>query len=147
MTRLAPRRRGFWLVALLVLAAWAVLHRAGWSAPERDIELRVLNGSDVALSDVMVGDKAYGDLAPGGASDYRHWRRARSSAYVSLRANGKPLVIQPLGFRPGDELADGSYTYVLTIKTASVPNTEGGPGSDVPFGYPVIELRQDVARR
>src|SRR5687767_7260703 len=78
-------------------------------------QIRIRNATHVALEDVVVGDKTYGDIAPGEVSDYQPWAQAYRYAYVSLKADGKPMVIQPIDFVGETPLGGGRFTYVLTI--------------------------------
>lgn len=130
----------------MALLGWTAFLFSAPTAVYRDVEVRVRNGSGVPFSDITIGDKAYGDLSPGADSDYLRLSEARGAGHVSLRANGRPLSIQPLGFQPGKALADGSYTYVLTISTAVSP-LGGELIADSALGYLDIEVKQDALRR
>lgn len=79
-------------------------------------EIRVRNASNVAYENVIVGDRSYGDIEPGAVTDYQNWEQAYRYAYVSLTAEGKPMVIQPIDFVGETPLGAGRFTYVVTVE-------------------------------
>src|SRR5262245_39305691 len=77
-------------------------------------DIRVRNASDVDFQNVIVGGRNYGDIKRGAVTDYQTWPGAYRYAYVSLRANGKPMGIQPIDYVGERLLGEGRFTYVLT---------------------------------
>jgi hypothetical protein len=88
-------------------------------------EIRVRNGTNVMLSDVVVGDrktglgpgaKKYGDIAPEETTRYQTFTDAYSYAFVSVYVGSKRRKIQPFCFTGEEPLRNGKFTYVLTIE-------------------------------
>ena len=106
---------GFERCAMRLIGAFLILVLAALPALATDI--RVRNDTSVALTEVMVGSKRYGDIGPGETTDYQHWDLAYHSASFSLRAGSSPAVFQPSNYylREG-ELDRGKWTYVLRYK-------------------------------
>ena len=100
------RRALYFLVALVTLMgvlAYAL----------RPTEVRVRNASDVEFKSVIVRDKQYGDIPPGGTTPYQVWGEAYLSEPVSLSADSKTLIYyvpDHMGERP---LGAGKFTYVI----------------------------------
>jgi hypothetical protein len=84
--------------------------------PDRGIEIRVRNASNVDFKDVLIGGEKFGDIKQDAASEYRKSNAARRYASVSLLANSIPLETQPVVYGADAELGHGRFTYVLTIQ-------------------------------
>src|SRR3954467_1852601 len=79
-------------------------------------EIRVRNDSRVDFTNVVAGEKKYGDIQQGATTDYQTWKRAYRYAFVSLLADSKLLKFQPQDYVGEIPLGDGRFTYVLTIQ-------------------------------
>jgi hypothetical protein len=79
-------------------------------------EIRVRNDSKIDLNDVVVGGKKYGNISPGGTTDYQTWETAYRYSSVSLLADGKPMEIRPIDYIGETPLGDGHFTFALTVK-------------------------------
>lgn len=94
-----------------ILLTLALVSPLGWAA-----EIRIRNDTDSLLSNVVVGSKHYGDIAPGEATDYQHWDLAYHYASFSLIVGSNPVRFQPSNYLREGELGSGKYTYVLRYK-------------------------------
>jgi hypothetical protein len=83
-------------------------------------DIRVRNDSKVDFKNVVVGNKKYGDIKRGEATDYQYWDQAYPYAYVSLTAASKQQIIQPRDFVGEKLLGKGKFTYVLTLWRGSL---------------------------
>ena len=103
---------------LVVLFGLLLAGLSGCSSPSEvdSTRIRIRNATHVPFENVIVGDKSYGDIAPGDVTEYQTWRHAYRYAYVSLKADGKPMLIQPIDYMGETPLGDGRFTYVLTIE-------------------------------
>ncbi len=102
----------FTMKTLSIIAAILAATTLGCSATN----IRVRNDSNLDFKDVIVGDKKYGDIKHGQATEYQPWNQAYRYAFVSLLAASKPKKIQPIDFVGEKFLGEGKFTYVLTIK-------------------------------
>lgn len=96
---------------IVLLLFFGLTSLPGWAA-----EIRVRNDTDSVLSNVVVGSKHYGDIAPGEATDYQHWDLAYYYASFSLMVGSNPIRFQPSNYLREGELGSGKYTYVLRYK-------------------------------
>lgn len=80
------------------------------------MEIRVRNDSDVDFKDVVVGGKEYGDIKSGATTAYQTWKTAYRYSSVKLIAGSKPMELQPIDYLGEQELGDGYFTYVLTVR-------------------------------
>jgi len=78
-------------------------------------DIRIRNDSNIDFKDVIVGNKKYGDIKHGQATDYQYWDHAYGYAFVSLFAGSKPKKIQPIDFDGEKFLGEGKFTYVLML--------------------------------
>lgn len=78
-------------------------------------QIRMVNGSKLDFSDVVVGGKSYGDIAQGQSTGHLEWKIAYSYASVKLKANGKIYQIHPEDFVGEKPLGKGHFSYVLSI--------------------------------
>ena len=102
------------LVVLGLLAAG--LSGCASTTEVTETQIRIRNDSNVAYENVIVGNKSYGDIAPGAVTDYQNWESAYRYAYVSLTAEGKAMKIQPIDFVGETPLGSGRFTYVVTVE-------------------------------
>jgi len=83
-------------------------------------EIRIRNGSDVPLIDVVVGGRKYGNIGPGGSTGYKTWKVAYRSSSVSLVTDSTALRDGPIDNVGEVPLGEGRFTYVLTPMKNSV---------------------------
>jgi hypothetical protein len=79
----------------------------------RPTEIRVRNASDVEFKSVSVKDKQYGDIPPGGTTDYQVWEEAYLSERVSLSVNSTTLTYHIHDHMGERALGAGKFTYVI----------------------------------
>ena len=90
-------------------------------APQTPVtEVRVRNGSNVMLLNVVVGSKDYGDIMPGDATPYMRWRTAYRHSSFSLYADGRVHKRQVFCHMGESHLGGGRFTYVLSYEDGQV---------------------------
>ncbi len=104
-------------LALVLLIAALCLPLIGCGDPD-DTRIRLTNRGDVAIEGVRVtfppGPVGYGDLPPGGTTDYRPAPGAYAYAKIEATIAGRPVMIQPTDYVGEKPLDGGRYTYALT---------------------------------
>jgi len=86
-------------------------------------DVRIHNATDHDLQDVVVGPAHYGSIQRGVSSGYQSWGPAYKYAFVSVLADGKPMLIQPIDYVGETPLGPGRFTYILSLHY--------GPAGDV----------------
>jgi hypothetical protein len=84
-------------------------------------QIRIRNSTDRNLQSVEVGRGYYGSIGRGAVSDYQAWGPAYKYARVSLVADGKPMLLQPIDYVGETPLGPGRFTYILSLR----PGSEG----------------------
>jgi hypothetical protein len=82
-------------------------------------DIRIHNATDHDLQDVVVGPAHYGPIGRGDSSRYQSWGPAYSYAFVSLLAEGTPMLLQPIDYHGESPLGPGRFTYILSIHNGS----------------------------
>jgi hypothetical protein len=116
----AISRPNWYVIAatLLVISILiAVVTARGTKGPVSDIRIR--NATDRDLQDVVVGRGHYGPIGRGESSEYQSWGPAYRYAFVSLLADGKPMLLQPIDYFGETPLGPGRFTYILTFRHGS----------------------------
>jgi hypothetical protein len=85
-------------------------------------DIRIRNSTNFDLQDVTVGRGHYGSIGRGEVSEYQTWGPAYQYARVSLVADGKPMLLQPIDYAGETMLGPGRFTYVLSFRRASERN-------------------------
>lgn len=112
-----------WALGLVALTAVALAGCPGddLSGPGIGVEVRVRNGSQRTMEDVVVafpypgGDMDYGTLVPGEVSDYRMVERAYRYAGIRVVVGGDTLGLVPVDYVGETPLSPGRYTYRLGL--------------------------------
>jgi hypothetical protein len=97
------------VISLLI----AIVFGHGTKGPISDIRIR--NATDRDFQNVVVGRAHYGPIGRGDSSGYQSWGPAYRYAFVSLLADGKPMLLQPIDYVGETRLGPGRFTYILTI--------------------------------
>ena len=110
--------RSNWFViaaALLIISFLiALVTISSIKAPVSDIRIR--NSTERDLQDVTVGHGHYGSIRRGEITDYQTWGPAYKYARVSLFADGKPMLLQPIDHFGETPLGPGRFTYILSFR-------------------------------
>jgi hypothetical protein len=78
--------------------------------------IRVENRSGVDFTSVVVNGQEYGDIRAGDRTNYHTMARAYRNASISLSTDSGPMAVRPTDYVGERQLADGNFTYVLTIR-------------------------------
>jgi len=79
----------------------------------RPTEIRVRNASNLEFKNVVVKDKRYGDIPPGGTTSYQQWTEAYLYEPVSLSADSKEFTYRVMDHMGEKPLGAGKFTYVI----------------------------------
>jgi hypothetical protein len=113
--------RSNWIVIVAVLLFVSLLIGlmavSSVKAPVSDIRIR--NSTNRDFQDVTVGRGHYGSIGRGEVSAYQTWGPAHQYARVSLIANGKPMLLQPIDYVGDIVLGPGRFTYILSFRQGS----------------------------
>ncbi len=89
------------------------------SVGEGDVLIRIENNSSYRFKDIFVrgiiGENNYGNLSAGRTSDYKAFTEIYRYAYIKLSINGREYILQPIDFVGETPLADGKYTYQISV--------------------------------
>lgn len=77
--------------------------------------IRVENRSSVDFTSVVVNGQEYGDIKAGERTNYHSMARAYRYASISLSTDSGPMAVRPTDYVGEPQLANGNFTYVLTI--------------------------------
>lgn len=106
------------LLLLCLLLGCAACQKDDAASPE-GVAIRVRNVSPYTFESVYVntsgGENTYGRLPTGQTTGYKSFARAYRYAYVRVLINGQQVTWQPIDYVGETQLADGNYTYVLSI--------------------------------
>lgn len=104
-----------------LLATLDELTRTVVKAPPTPVtEIRVRNGSNVMLLNVVVGGKDYGDIMPGDQTPYLRWQTAYRYAGFSLYADGRKHELRVIDHMGESALGSGRFTYVMSYTNGRV---------------------------
>ncbi len=104
----------------------AVININSESGCKKDVMIRVANGGDVELQEVLVKfpsqTETYGNISPGQTTAYRKIDKAYRYARIHALVNGKEAVLMPTDYVGEELLSGGNYTYVLKNNPKAVEN-------------------------
>ncbi|MCE7056114.1 hypothetical protein LZF95_15635 [Algoriphagus sp. AGSA1] len=90
------------------------------------IMIRLENSSNVEFKEVLVnsgsGNVLFDNIKAGQKSKYKEFESAYRYGFVSLKANGKELRIQPFDYVGETPLEKGYYTYKIGINNSDQDN-------------------------
>ena len=82
------------------------------------VQIRIMNSSSFQFLDIIVntggGENNYGNILSNQSSDYKSFNSAYRYAYVELKIEGEPFILQPIDYVGETLLASGKYTYDIT---------------------------------
>lgn len=104
---------------LVLLALMLVLACETIAGSNAAVEFRVENASGEVMEGVRVAfprmEVSYGDVQPGGVTEYRSVGRAYRYAWVQTVVKGDTLTLQPIDYVGETLLVGGRYTYRLNL--------------------------------
>ncbi len=112
---------------LLILVFTLVLITSCSDANQPEgIMIRVENSSNIDFKDILIssgsGSVEFGNISAGQRSDYKEFESAYRYGYISVIADGKELVIQPIDYVGETLLSRGYFTYKLNADTSDPQN-------------------------
>jgi hypothetical protein len=113
------RSNWYVIVAVLLFVSLLIGLMALSSIKAPVSEIRIRNSTNHDLQDVTVGRGHYGSIGRDEVSAYQTWGPALQYARVSLIANGKPMLLQPIDYVGDTVLGPGRFTYILSFRQGS----------------------------
>ncbi|MDB6121254.1 MAG: hypothetical protein JWQ71_247 [Pedosphaera sp.] len=96
----------------LVLLSFTLLGCGGDNATH----VRVRNGTDKDVSNVVINDNNFGDIKSGEASEYQILPMAYPDPYISLSIGTNRMKSEPAKYQGEQALGSGRFTFVVTIE-------------------------------
>lgn len=86
-------------------------------------DIRIINKSVFTYEDVFVdtsfGTNQYGNVAPGGTTDYKRFEKAYREANIKLEINGEEYEFIPVNYTYEIPLGRGKFTYEISADTTA----------------------------
>jgi len=76
-----------------------------------EVNFRLSNVSEVKFENATYNDTNFGDIEPGGITEYRYFENQYSYGSVEITINGEKYGWQPIDYVGESLLEDGNYTF------------------------------------
>lgn len=78
-------------------------------------DIRIKNGSEFLMEEVVVGPHNFGDIQAGATTAYREFDVAYDYAYVRFRVDTLVFSLVPIDFVGEEPLGKGQFTHTLEL--------------------------------